>query len=61
MIYSVKNAVLSITVLSYRTAPMMKNVAKTIGKRLNGMHHGVSNGNKESMNNKIRMMRIKAR
>ena len=40
---------------------MMKNVAKTIGKRLNGMLHGVSNGNEESMNNKIRMLRIKAR
>ncbi|EFE3367235.1 transposase [Escherichia coli] len=40
---------------------MMKKVAKTIEKRLNGMRHGVSNGNEESMNNKIRMLRIKAR
>ncbi|WP_409022945.1 hypothetical protein [Escherichia coli] len=56
-----KNAVLSIIGLSYRAAPMMKKVAKTIEKRLNSMRHGVSNGNEESMNNKIRMLRIKAR
>ena len=45
--------------------PTMKNAAKTIGKRLygmlNAMRHGVSNGNSEALNNKIRLLRIKAR
>ncbi|EFY0417202.1 ISL3 family transposase, partial [Shigella sonnei] len=45
--------------------PMMKNVAKTIGKRLygilNAMRHGVSNGNAEALNSKIRLLRIKAK
>ena len=43
--------------------PMMKNVAKTIGKRLycilNAMRHGVSNGNAEALNSKIRLLRKK--
>ncbi|HAJ7914272.1 TPA: Ni/Fe-hydrogenase cytochrome b subunit [Escherichia coli] len=45
--------------------PMMKNAAKTIGKRLygilNAMRHRVSNGNAEALNSKIRLLRIKAR
>lgn len=45
--------------------PMMKNAAKTIGKRLygilNAMRHSVSNGNAEALNSKIRLLRIKAR
>ncbi|MGP3589960.1 ISL3 family transposase [Vagococcus sp. WN89Y] len=45
--------------------PMMKNAAKTTGKRLYGiqnvMRHGVSNGNVEALNSKIRLLRIKAR
>ena len=44
--------------------PTMKNAAKTIGKRLfgmlNAMRHGVSHGNSEALNNKIRLLRIKA-
>ncbi|BCG39972.1 hypothetical protein TUM18780_51340 (plasmid) [Escherichia coli] len=44
--------------------PMMKNAAKTIGKRLygilNAMRHSVSNGNAEALNSKIRLLRIKA-
>lgn len=44
---------------------MMKNAAKTIGKRLygilNAMRHNVSNGNAEALNSKIRLLRIKAR
>nr|AFK90359.1 transposase [Salmonella enterica subsp. salamae] len=44
---------------------MMKNAAKTIGKRLygilNAMRYGVSNGNAEALNRKIRLLRIKAR
>lgn len=43
---------------------MMKNAAKTIGKRLygilNAMRHRVSNGNAEALNSKIRLLRIKA-
>lgn len=43
----------------------MKNMAKTIGKRLygilNAMRHGVSNGNAEALNSKIRLLRIKTR
>ncbi len=45
--------------------PMMKNAAKTIGKRLygilNAMRHRVSNGNAEALDSKIRLLRIKAR
>lgn len=45
--------------------PIMKNAAKTIGKRLygilNAMRHGVSNGNAEALNSMIRLLRIKAR
>ncbi|HAF6043758.1 TPA: ISL3 family transposase [Salmonella enterica] len=45
--------------------PMMKNAAKTIGKRLygilNAMRYGVSGGNAEALNSKIRLLRIKAR
>lgn len=44
---------------------MMRNVAKTIKKRLygilNAMRHNVSNGNAEALNSKIRLLRIKAR
>ncbi|ORM58793.1 ISL3 family transposase [Pantoea rodasii] len=44
---------------------LMRNVAKTIRKRLygilNAMRHGVSNGNAEALNSKIRLLRIKAR
>lgn len=44
---------------------IMRNVAKTIRKRLygilNAMKHRVSNGNAESLNSKIRLLRIKAR
>ncbi len=47
------------------TLPMIKNAAKTIGKRiygiLNAMRHRVSNGNAEALNSKIRLLRIKAR
>ncbi|EFA4493747.1 ISL3 family transposase [Escherichia coli] len=43
--------------------PMMKNAAKTIGKRLygilNAMRHRVSNGNAEALNSKIKLLRIK--
>lgn len=48
-----------------RDVSMMKNAAKTIGKRLygilNAMRHNVSNGNAEALNSKIRLLRIKAR
>lgn len=44
---------------------MMRNAAKTIGKRLygrlNAMRHSVSSGNAEALNSKIRLLRIKAR
>ena len=44
---------------------VMKNMAKTIRKRLygilNAMRYRVSNGNAESLNSKIRLLRIKAR
>lgn len=44
---------------------VMRNVAKTISKRLygilNAMRHGVSNGNAEALNSKIRLLRIKSR
>lgn len=44
---------------------VMRNVAKTICKRLygilNAMRHGVSNGNAEALNSKIRLLRIKSR
>ncbi|HDG9776787.1 TPA: ISL3 family transposase [Raoultella planticola] len=44
---------------------MMKNAANTIGKRLYGilnvMRHGVSNGNAEALNSKIRLLRIKTK
>ena len=45
--------------------PVMKNAAKTTGKRLygslNAMRHRVSNGNAEALNSKLRLLRIKAR
>lgn len=45
--------------------PRMKNMAKTIGKRLygilNAIRHGVSNGNAGALNSKIRLLRIKTR
>ncbi|EPK3284977.1 TPA: ISL3 family transposase, partial [Serratia marcescens] len=44
---------------------VMRNVAKTIRKRLygilNAMRYRVSNGNAEALNSKIRLLRIKAR
>lgn len=44
---------------------VMRNVAKTIRKRLygilNAMKYRVSNGNAEALNSKIRLLRIKAR
>ncbi|EOS95031.1 putative transposase [Erwinia tracheiphila PSU-1] len=44
---------------------VMKNIAKTTRKRLYGIlnaaRHGVSNGNAEALNSKIRLLRIKSR
>ena len=57
-------------VLTKNTTPisddeMVKNAAKTIGKRLygilNAMRHRASNGNAEALNSKIRLLRIKAK
>lgn len=49
-----------LTVISH----LMKNASKTIRKRLYGIlnviRHGVSNGNAEALNIKIRRLRIKA-
>lgn len=48
-----------------RDVAVMRNVAKTIRKRLygilNAMRDRVSNGNAEVLNSKIRLLRIKAR
>lgn len=45
--------------------PLLSSAARTLGKRLygilNAMEHRVSNGNAESLNSKIRLLRIKSR
>ncbi|HCQ0486726.1 TPA: ISL3 family transposase [Escherichia coli] len=54
-----------ITMAKYVGVPMLSSAARTLRKRLygilNAMKHRVSNGNAESLNSKIRLLRFKSR